>query len=91
MPFNKIRNKILSLAVMVSLTAGVSFPAYAQFNAFKDPVPLAKTKEADTDLIAVEKEIKGGKVAIGETAHFVVIFTNRSATPVTVKAVNLSH
>ena len=89
MPFNKIRNKILSLAVMVSLTAGVSFPAYAQFNAFKDPVPLAKTKEADTDLIAVEKEIKGGKVAIGETAHFVVIFTNRSATPVTVKAVNL--
>jgi len=81
---------LFSVLLVLSLMLGVFSPAQAQFNAFKDPtVNNVKAKVADTDFVAVEREIQGGKVMIGETAHFVVIFKNRQATPVKVHNIQL--
>jgi hypothetical protein len=67
-----------------------SVPAGAQYNAFKDPTVSGTTGAASgPDLKADKDIILGGKINVGATASFVVLFKNQGTSPVKVGKVNL--
>ena len=66
-----------------------SYPALAQFNAFKDPTSGKAGAAAGPDLKAVQDSIVAGKVAVGTTAYVVTVFQNNGTQPVKTLGVNL--
>ncbi len=81
---------LLFFAVLFLLISVLHHPADAQYNAFKDPtVKKDKKARVETDFVAVENVIKGGKIAVGSKAFIVVLFKNQGIAPVKVADINL--
>lgn len=75
--------------VMAGLIAAAT-PAFAQFNAFKDPVQGSSSGAASgPDLKAAEPTVQGGQITVGATAYVVARFKNPGTSPVNVTGINL--
>ncbi len=87
---SSIKWLLLFSTFLLLLASVLHYPAEAQYNAFKDPT-VAKNKKArvETDFVAVENIIKGGRIAVGSKAFIVVLFKNQGIAPVKVHDVNL--
>lgn len=82
---------MLSLPViaLLCLTA-FSGSAFAQFNAFKDPVQGSSASGfSGPDLKAPQANITGGQVTVGSTTYVVAVFKNPGTSPVNVTGINL--
>lgn len=83
------KNLYFTVFAAVSLCLPVA-SAYAQ-SAFEDPgaVTSSDGSKAGLDLVAVEKSIDGGAIALGSASQVVVLFRNDAIKPVTAGDISL--
>lgn len=81
-----MKTRIIFLAVLLLCLAGA--PAFAQFNAFKDPA-ASGTSSGGVDFKAVNENIQAGKLDVGSTSYVVVLFRNQGGAPIKVGKINL--
>jgi hypothetical protein len=82
--FKRLAQSVLCCTVMMA--CAISQSAYASVDAFGDPQRAATGGQAG-DLVAVQRDDKGGDVSIGATTQVVVLFRNDSNRAITFGAI----